>query len=62
MTTPPMLTIGQVAARAGIRVSHIRYYEEVGVLAKPQRVSGHRRYGEDVLQRLSIIESRSAPA
>ena len=51
-----LLTIGQVAERAGIRVSHIRYYEEVGVLPEAERVSGQRRYGEDVLHRLSIID------
>jgi len=27
-----MLTIGQVAERAGIRASAIRYYESIGVL------------------------------
>src|SRR3712207_1494396 len=52
----PLLTIGQVAERAGIRVSHIRYYEEVGVLPEAERVSGQRRYREDVLHRLSIID------
>jgi DNA-binding transcriptional MerR regulator len=52
----PQLTIGQVAARAGIRVSHIRYYEEIGVLPEPERVRGQRRYDEDVLHRLSIID------
>jgi MerR family transcriptional regulator, redox-sensitive transcriptional activator SoxR len=51
-----VLTIGQVAERAGIRVSHIRYYEEVGVLPAAERVSGQRRYSEDVLHRLSIID------
>src|ERR671921_47176 len=51
-----LLTIGQVAQRAGIRVSHIRYYEDVGVLPAAERVSGQRRYGEDVLHRLSIID------
>jgi MerR family transcriptional regulator, redox-sensitive transcriptional activator SoxR len=51
-----LLTIGQVAQRAGIRVSHIRYYEEVGVLPEAERVSGQRRYREDVLHRLSIID------
>jgi MerR family redox-sensitive transcriptional activator SoxR len=50
------LTIGQVAKRAGIRVSHIRYYEDVGVLPEAERVSGQRRYREDVLHRLSIID------
>ena len=52
----PRMTIGKVAARAGIRVSHIRYYEEVGVLPPPERVSGQRHYDEDVLRRLSIID------
>jgi MerR family transcriptional regulator, redox-sensitive transcriptional activator SoxR len=51
-----MLTIGQVAARAGLNTSHIRYYEQVGVLPEPERVSGHRRYDQDVLRRLSIID------
>lgn len=51
-----LLTIGQVAQRAGIRVSHIRYYEEVGVLPEAERVSGQRRYRDDVLHRLSIID------
>jgi MerR family transcriptional regulator, redox-sensitive transcriptional activator SoxR len=50
-----MLTIGQVASRAGVRTSRIRYYEDVGVLPPAARVSGHRRYGEDVLRKLSII-------
>lgn len=51
------LTIGQLAQRAGIRTSHIRYYEQVGVLPEPERVAGQRRYGEDVLRRLSIIDA-----
>jgi MerR family redox-sensitive transcriptional activator SoxR len=51
-----LLTIGQVAQRAGIRVSHIRYYEEIGVLPEAERVSGQRRYRDDVLHRLSIID------
>jgi MerR family transcriptional regulator, redox-sensitive transcriptional activator SoxR len=52
----PTLTIGQVAERAGLRTSHIRFYERVGVLPEPDRVSGQRRYGEDVLHRLAIID------
>jgi MerR family transcriptional regulator, redox-sensitive transcriptional activator SoxR len=55
-TTQPSLTIGQVAARAGLRTSHIRYYEGIGVLPEPERRSGQRRYGEDVLHRLGIID------
>ena len=50
------MTIGQVAAQAGVNSSHIRYYEEIGVLPAPERVSGQRRYGIEVLHRLAIID------
>lgn len=50
------LTIGQVAARAGLRTSSIRYYESVGVLADPERVGGQRRYSPEVLLRLGFID------
>jgi MerR family redox-sensitive transcriptional activator SoxR len=55
-TSEPLLTIGQVAERAGLNTSHIRFYERMGVLPQPDRVSGQRRYREDVLHRLSIID------
>ena len=51
----PELTIGEVARRAGVATSAIRYYERVGLLPPPQRVSGQRRYDEDVLGRLAFI-------
>ncbi len=50
------LRIGEVARRAGVRVSLIRYYEEVGLLPEPERVSGQRRYDESVLRRLAVID------
>jgi MerR family redox-sensitive transcriptional activator SoxR len=50
------MTIGEVAARAGVNTSHIRYYERVGVLPKADRVSGQRRYDEQVLRRLAVID------
>src|SRR4051794_25499449 len=50
------LSIGEVAARAGLNTSHIRYYERVGVLPEPERTSGQRRYDEEVLHRLAIID------
>ena len=49
------LTIGEVARRAGVRTSALRYYEEVGVLPPAERVSGQRRYDEAVLTRLAVI-------
>ncbi len=52
----PTLTIGQVAARAGIKTSAIRYYERSGVLPQPERRSGQRRYTEETVQRLGVID------
>lgn len=50
-----LLAIGEVAARSGMTASRIRYYEARGLLAEPERLSGKRRYGPDVLRRLAII-------
>lgn len=50
------LTIGEVAERAGIRASAIRYYESVEVLPAPQRINGRRRYDSRVFDRLAVIQ------
>jgi MerR family redox-sensitive transcriptional activator SoxR len=49
------MTIGEVAERAGVRASAIRYYESVGLLSVPRRDQGQRRYDESILQRLAVI-------
>jgi MerR family redox-sensitive transcriptional activator SoxR len=52
-----MLTIGEVAQRAELRTSAIRYYEDIGVLPQPERVyGGHRRYSARVFQQLAFIQ------
>jgi MerR family transcriptional regulator, redox-sensitive transcriptional activator SoxR len=51
----PELTIGEVALRAGVATSSIRYYERIELLPKPERVSGQRRYRADVLGKLGFI-------
>jgi DNA-binding transcriptional MerR regulator len=51
----PDLSIGEIAGRAGIRPSAIRYYERVGLLPKPPRESGRRRYDESILDRIAIV-------
>ncbi len=50
------MRIGEVARRAGVRVSLIRYYEDIDLLPEPERVSGQRRYDESVLRRLAVID------
>jgi MerR family redox-sensitive transcriptional activator SoxR len=49
------LAISEVARRAGLRPSAIRYYEQSGVLPPALRTSGRRRYDENVLFRLAVI-------
>jgi MerR family transcriptional regulator, redox-sensitive transcriptional activator SoxR len=49
------LTIGEVARRAGVPASTLRYWESAGLLAAPGRVGGKRRYGPEVLRQLSLI-------
>lgn len=49
------LTIGEVADATGLRASAIRYYEDAGILPKPHRVSGQRRYEADTVDRLMLI-------
>src|SRR5262245_30557286 len=49
------LGIGDVARRAGLRTSAIRYYESAGLLPRPARVSGRRRYERSVFTRLAVI-------
>ncbi|WP_067901631.1 MerR family transcriptional regulator [Nocardia vaccinii] len=40
-----MLTIGQLAATAGVTVRTVRHYHQVGLLPEPERdASGYRRY------------------
>jgi MerR family redox-sensitive transcriptional activator SoxR len=50
------MTIGEVAARAGVRASAIRYYERVGVLPPAERESGRRRYTVETVDRLGFID------
>src|SRR5271170_8016464 len=50
------LTVGQLAARAGVTADTIRYYERAGLLPEPSRTDGdHRRYGAADLDRLLFI-------
>src|SRR3954465_5666340 len=50
------MRIGEVADQAGVSTSLIRYYERIGLLPAPERVSGQRRYDAAVLRRLAVID------
>jgi MerR family redox-sensitive transcriptional activator SoxR len=49
------MTIGEVAARVGLRPSALRYYERVGLLPRARRVNGRRRYGPEVFEWIAGI-------
>jgi DNA-binding transcriptional MerR regulator len=50
-----LLTIGEVARRAGVATSAVRYYERRGLLEPDTRQSGQRRYRTSALRRLVFI-------
>jgi MerR family redox-sensitive transcriptional activator SoxR len=51
----PSMRIGELAERANESTSAVRYYEKVGLLPAPRRVSGRREYSDDALARLAIV-------
>jgi DNA-binding transcriptional MerR regulator len=53
-----MLTIGQLAAYAGVTTRAVRHYHQVGLLPEPERdASGYRRYGATAV--VSLIKVRT---
>ena len=53
-----MLTIGQLAAYAGVTVRAVRHYHQIGLLPEPERdASGYRRYGATAV--VSLIKIRT---
>ena len=51
------MTIGQVAARAGIAPSALRWYEQQGLVSAERTAGGARRYPRSVLRRLAFIRA-----
>ncbi len=54
-TAGGLLTIGELARRTGVTASALRYYEELGLLPAPARVSGQRRYPESAARVVGTI-------
>lgn len=50
------LTIGKLAAAADVKVPTIRFYEQIGLLPKPERTESDRRvYAVPTVRRLAFI-------
>ena len=50
-----LLTIGELARRAGVATSALRYWEEIGLLPAAARVSGQRRYPQSAAELVGVI-------
>jgi MerR family redox-sensitive transcriptional activator SoxR len=49
------LAVGEVAARAGVAVSAVHFYERKGLISGWRTSGNQRRYGRDVLRRIAVI-------
>ncbi|BEP13410.1 redox-sensitive transcriptional activator SoxR [Acidothermaceae bacterium B102] len=52
-----LLPIGEVAHRAGLAPSALRYYERLGLIEAARTSGGQRRYPRSVLRRLAFVRA-----
>lgn len=50
-------SVGRVAARCGVKVSTLHFYEEKGLISSWRNEGNQRRYQKDVLRRVSVIKA-----
>ncbi len=58
--TTRWLPIGELARRAGIAASALRFYEAQGLIAGGRSAGGHRQYPRHVLRRVAFIRAAQA--
>ena len=57
---PPLsqqLTIGELARRAGVATSALRYYEQLGLITSERTAGGQRRYPRATLRRIAFVRA-----
>ncbi|MFQ6687020.1 MerR family DNA-binding transcriptional regulator, partial [Bordetella pertussis] len=52
---PDLLSVGEVAARTGLAVSALHFYEAKGLIASTRTAGNQRRYARAVLRRVAVI-------
>jgi len=50
------MTVGEVAARSGVAVSALHFYEAKGLIKSWRNPGNQRRYARDVLRRVAVIK------
>lgn len=51
------LSVGKVAQRSGVNISTLHFYERKGLITSLRNAVNQRRYGKDVLRRVSVIKA-----
>ncbi|MFR9800267.1 redox-sensitive transcriptional activator SoxR [Streptomyces sp. MS06] len=51
------LTVGQLAARSGVAVSALHFYEAKGLISSSRTVGNQRRYARDALRRVAFVRA-----
>ncbi|MFT4182243.1 MAG: redox-sensitive transcriptional activator SoxR [Rhizobium sp.] len=51
-----LLTVGEVAARSGVAVSALHFYETKGLIESYRNRGNQRRYAREVLRRVAVIK------
>lgn len=51
-----VLSVGELAARSGVSVSALHFYERQGLIHGGRNAGNQRRYGREVLRRVAIIK------
>lgn len=54
------LTVGELAARAGIKASAVRFYEDEGLIDATRTSGNQRRFSAGELRRVSVIKAAQA--
>jgi MerR family redox-sensitive transcriptional activator SoxR len=54
---PAELTVGQLAARSGLSVSALHFYERQGLIHSRRTSGNQRRYPRSVLRRVAVIKA-----
>jgi MerR family redox-sensitive transcriptional activator SoxR len=55
--TAAPLTVGELAARSGVAVSALHYYEQRGLIASARSTGNQRRYARATLRRVAFIRA-----
>ena len=50
------LTVGEVAARSGVAVTALHFYETKGLIKSQRNAGNQRRYPREVLRRVALIK------